>query len=438
MTPEEKAKAYDEAIKKAAALYKASEPMSGCNVIIETLFPELKKSEGESGDEKIRKAIIEGLREMKSNFHTISSIKIDDAIAWLENQKDCIKLSNSAYTSNRDVIKFADKYSHTVWENLMDKFKKIENYSIGCNDVSDIVLNAIINTYNWLRKQYKQKLVISDDALREGIAHFGITQYQIDNWLKKYIDVEIQGKQKHKFNIGDIISNGQAVFRVDNIIKNCIGQDCYFLVNIEDEKKGLRYLILTDSRGNHSHFGEITWLCEQVDKSFEKQGEQKPTNKLKPKFNIGDWITNGIDVDKIIGIDLEDENYLFENSRKSDISLVDSNSHRWTIKDVKNGDILAVEPIDNYQYPFVAIYKERGLDFFNSHCFIGFYGNFYEGEEGHAIENIHPATKEQCLLLFQKMHEAGYEWDDEKKELKKIKVNEAMYDDDKLREAICE
>ena len=31
-----------------------------------------------------------------------------------------------------------------------------------------------------------------------------------------------------------------------------------------------------------------------------------------------------------------------------------------------------------------------------------------------------PATKEQSDLLFQKMREAGYEWDTEKKELKKI------------------
>ena len=46
--------------------------------------PELAESE----DEKIRKAIIEGLRAMKSNFHTISSIKIDDAISWLEKQSE--------------------------------------------------------------------------------------------------------------------------------------------------------------------------------------------------------------------------------------------------------------------------------------------------------------------------------------------------------------
>jgi hypothetical protein len=34
--------------------------------------------------------------------------------------------------------------------------------------------------------------------------------------------------------------------------------------------------------------------------------------------------------------------------------------------------------------------------------------------------NIYPATKEQRDLLFKKMKEAGYEWDAEKKELKKI------------------
>ncbi len=41
----------------------------------------------------------------------------------------------------------------------------------------------------YLEKQKEQKPVISNDAIREGVAHFGITQYQIDNWLKKHINV---------------------------------------------------------------------------------------------------------------------------------------------------------------------------------------------------------------------------------------------------------
>jgi len=43
--------------------------------------------------------------------------------------------------------------------------------------------------FDWLKKQKEQKPTISDDAIREGVAHFGITQYQIDNWLKKHINV---------------------------------------------------------------------------------------------------------------------------------------------------------------------------------------------------------------------------------------------------------
>ena len=52
----------------------------------------------------------------------------------------------------------------------------------------------------WLEKQGNQKPVISYDALREGITHFGITQYQIDDWLKKYVNVEKQGEQKARYS----------------------------------------------------------------------------------------------------------------------------------------------------------------------------------------------------------------------------------------------
>lgn len=40
----------------------------------------------------------------------------------------------------------------------------------------------------------KDKPVISREVIREGVAHFGITQYQIDNWLKKHFDIIEQGQ----------------------------------------------------------------------------------------------------------------------------------------------------------------------------------------------------------------------------------------------------
>ena len=58
----------------------------------------------------------------------------------------------SSFTDNKDVNEFADKYSYKIWLELMNNFKTIEDYKIGANDVSDIVLNAIISTYNFLIK----------------------------------------------------------------------------------------------------------------------------------------------------------------------------------------------------------------------------------------------------------------------------------------------
>lgn len=66
-----------------------------------------------------------------------------------------------------------------------------------------------------------------------------------------------------KFKIGDIITNGKVTFRIEDFGKNYLGY-YYELVNVDSEKKGLRYLKLSDG----SYFGETGWLCEQVDELF--------------------------------------------------------------------------------------------------------------------------------------------------------------------------
>ena len=48
------------------------------------------------------------------------------------------------------------------------------------------------------------------------------------------------------------------------------------------------------------------------------------------------------------------------------------------------------------------------------------------------IDKIKPATKEQRKLLFQKMKEAGYEWDAEKKELRKMEQKQKWSEEDEI------
>ena len=150
----------------------------------------------------------------------------------------------------------------------------------------DIVIEAA--KLNQLKYVFDESV---NDVKNSELKQIGVGNF-IDGakWMKEQIMkdaitddiVEKQGttikKTEHKFSKGDIISNGEVVYRVDDIVKNCVGKDCYFLVNIKREKDGMRYIKLFDSEGNPHNSGEITWLCEQVDVSFQKQGKHKPAN----------------------------------------------------------------------------------------------------------------------------------------------------------------
>ena len=179
----------------------------------------------------------------------------------------------------------------------------------------------------------------------------------------------------------------------------------------------------------------LTWL--------EKQGEQKPTDKVEPKFKVGDWITNGDYTWKIVEVKPLD--YILQsqdgNIVDDSISHVDEQFHSFTIQDAKDGDVLASELCDSIIL-FKGI-KDNNIDFYCDYDFskIDIPGDRFavnNGQHYGSVEDskdFHPATKEQRDLLFQKMKEAGYEWDDEKKELKKIsqrmisaEAKETMYD----------
>ena len=99
----------------------------------------------------------------------------------------------------------------------------------------------------------------------------------------------------------------------------------------------------------------------------------------------------------------------------------------WTIEDAKDGDVLCSGQI-------ILLFKKwesNDWNFAIAHAGIDVSGKLQITDEHWLISNhAHPATQEQCDLLFQKMKEAGYEWDDEKKELRKIEQNHAWSEED--------
>lgn len=82
-TIEEKAKAYDEAIKNARIYYNSGN--EDMKTMMETCFPELKESE----DEGIRKAIhiyLDWLDGRNKDYQPKGEYSIRDMITWLEKQ----------------------------------------------------------------------------------------------------------------------------------------------------------------------------------------------------------------------------------------------------------------------------------------------------------------------------------------------------------------
>ena len=169
---------------------------------------------------------------------------------------------------------------------------------------------------------------------------------------------------------------------------------------------------------------------KMADKAFawlEKQGE----HKVEPKFKVGDFIIN--EYGFIMQIDRIDSDvyvyHVLDDNRllKHDITKTDKSCHLWTIRDAKDGDILANDggsicifdgTVEEGIYPF-------------AHCGLTRYGfESYDGKLPFTHDGVHPATQEQRNLLFTKMKEAGYEWDAEKKELREIEQESAWSEED--------
>ena len=164
-----------------------------------------------------------------------------------------------------------------------------------------------------------------------------------------------------------------------------------------------------------------------VAKCFE-QGKQKPADKVKPKFRVGDWVVYNRDdySREVIQVyDIRDGRYYFNDNIHFSWSIkeCDEKSHLWSIEDAKDGDIL----VSQHNQPF--IYNGNYNDYkVGAYCGIEYTGEQFIDTYAEICwtdnKFIKPATKEQRGILFSKMHDSGYEWDSEKKELKKIEDEE--------------
>lgn len=185
----------------------------------------------------------------------------------------------------------------------------------------------------------------------------------------------------------------------------------------------------------------LAWLEKQEDQKINDigfkakdcyvskvDGKIHIASKLGPKFRDGDWIIfNGLTlyIKEIV------QGYYRTISKGGIINSydwgIDNAARFWTINEARDGDVLRLGDV-------IAIFKkyigqEKCICYcsFCDNCYcsscdnVGFEIPIENGEDNvYGCTNTTPATQRERVLLFQKMKEAGYTWDSDKKELVKL------------------
>ena len=235
---------------------------------------------------------------------------------------------------------------------------------------------------------------------------FGVSVENIIAWLEK------QNHDGKKWIYEDAyIKEREQLFQdgIDEVLEN-------------PQKYGL------EKQGKQKTFDYKNVNIQQKDfapkSALEAINEEKVdnTDKVEPKFKVGDWIVNEFhDICLITDIDLENSYYICKSNRfgntEGDIDLTDKEFHLWNIEDAKDGDVLVASDdsvfifarVDGYGCIHHIALANDGVLKINPRLIFSWEN----------VKSVKPATKEQRDLLFAKMHEAGYEWNADKKELTK-------------------
>jgi hypothetical protein len=151
---------------------------------------------------------------------------------------------------------------------------------------------------------------------------------------------------------------------------------------------------------------------------------------VEHNFKVGDWVVKK-DGKTFYGGNYAEQITLIEVDEKgkriwlsSTTYVHDDDIRLWSIADAEDGDVLSVD-FNGFQK--IVIFKslsDKGVEGYGITAFkdrVDFPTSY--GEEYYSktwTKTLTPATKEQRSRLFTELEKAGYKWDAEKKELRKI------------------
>ena len=384
---------------------------------LDTIIPELKESE----DERIRKELIfyfqEEIPQCSIQEH---ADKMKEFIAWLEKQDRHANFLNN--------IQIGDKVTRNE-DGMLVNLSQLKRVAKPAEKQSKIAptedeLEALRMAAYEPTKNWSEKL----QSLYEKLTH-------CEQGEQKETLCDKCKKAQPSHSCQDITALGRCALEKQGEQKFMPQEyaDAFdeFMSHIpEKEPEFSESCYNYDDMVSAIQFG-IKW--QQQHDSIVKV---KP--KYEPKFHKGDWVIGRATENEPRQIaEITEDGYKSTYGGWYGFSF-EEDMHLWTIKDAKDGDVL-IDKSGSRECPF--IFKETKpsdikTDMLNPLAVLGYCGiggaGFTKGSGWGDTANCiyYPATKEQRDLLFQKMKEAGYEWDGEKKELKKIEQKPAWSEED--------
>ena len=371
---------------------------------LEFLIPELKESE----DERIRKSIIDLVEKQMPKSENKKWM-----ISWLEKQgeqKPQGKLALEVWKDMRlEVYQQASGNRHEP--NYSDDSTKM----FSLTDIDEIFEKVAEKQCEQKpTNKIKPRFKVGDTIRPKGsMAEYTIESIYGECYHGKGWRLTIGCDEDYELVEQKPTDEVEPKFKVGDIVRHKNG-DTVTITQIDTQHQIYYYKGWDGAATVHSDFS----ISEQDNWELV---EQKPTDKVEPKFKVGDWIVeyNNVNaINQVIKVEqIDDEYFGYTLDDKSYFGGSWESSYRlWTIKDTKAGDVLA----DDYGIYIFEKFNECDEDSFICIGAYQYSEMVYECEHMLCSTDVHPATKEQRDLLFTKMKEAGYEWNAENKELKKI------------------
>lgn len=211
--------------------------------------------------------------------------------------------------------------------------------------------------------------------------------------------------------------------KIEEILKKLWKEDDGFVsierISYNKALQDIQYEIDKLEIEEKQNYNDINEVLENPQKyGFEKSADKG--NKVEPKFKVGDWVTldggYGFCCLHIKNVDVDNNKYEMRFPKKylPNIDYIDRECHLWTIKDARDGDVLASDSS-------VFIFKEEYIAGKpTAYCGI-MNGQFIQGQDGcWTNERYYPASEEDFALLMHKMKDEGYQFDFVNKELKPL------------------